>query len=168
MAVRKRGVNEGDDPEMTAADTGESVPSYQKGTKRVPKTGLAKLHKDEAVIPAAKNPFSKEQVAEDTDRKMRGLPQVHGAAMEDEGEDDSASAMAGVAPAVEGEQEGEGAEYEDMSHEELCQTVTDQAQTIASLQDEIGEIKAKLGMSDEEEGPEMAGAGEDAEIGFGG
>lgn len=34
------------------------VPSYKKGTSYVPSTGLAKLHKGEAVIPAEKNPMN--------------------------------------------------------------------------------------------------------------
>lgn len=32
----------------------DGMPSYKKGTKRVPKTGPAKLHKGEAVVPVKK------------------------------------------------------------------------------------------------------------------
>lgn len=35
------------------------VPSYKKGTPYVPQTGMAKLHKGEAVIPAEVNPYGK-------------------------------------------------------------------------------------------------------------
>ena len=38
-------------------DAGSSIPSFDVGTKRVPFDTLAYLHKDEAVFPAAVNPF---------------------------------------------------------------------------------------------------------------
>ncbi|MCI0418144.1 MAG: hypothetical protein L0312_02805 [Acidobacteria bacterium] len=38
--------------EKRAQPAKKGVPSYKKGTKNVPRTGFAKLHKGEAVIPA--------------------------------------------------------------------------------------------------------------------
>src|SRR6267142_1924752 len=37
-------------PDADAKHPSGGAPSYKKGTKRVPKTGMAELHKDEAVL----------------------------------------------------------------------------------------------------------------------
>lgn len=153
----------------TIATGGENIAtgvrSYKKGTKFVPKTGLAKLHEGEEVITADKNPnnpknFSKEQIGEDTDRQMRGLPQKHGAALGDDIpepalQDDGSD---GLAP----DMDPDAAQDADM--QSAIQQVQDEQQ---SINGKLDKIMAHLGLNEDEQSGDEPDMGDD-DRGFGG
>lgn len=164
----KRMDREADD---TIATEGENIASgvrsYQKGTKFVPKTGPANLHEGEAVIPADKNPFSKEQIGEDTDRQMRGLPQKHGAALGDDIpapalQDDGSDGSDGLAPGMDADPDADA----DQNLQQSLQQMQDEQQNINGKLDRIME---HLGLNDDMQDDEMGGESDmDDDRGFGG